>query len=90
MRMLTDHYYHATVALATLLALSDDELRGMLRLGDEPLTPYQVRVMAESFVNKGYAYLPVCDHMDATGRCLGHPEASDVIGEVTNHVPTTY
>lgn len=89
MTMLMDHYYHTTVALATLLALSDDELRGMLRLRDEPLTPYQVRVTAQHFVNRGYAYLPTCNRVDATGLCQGHPEISDVTAEVTNHVPTT-
>ena len=84
--------YHVTIALDTLLAMPDKELRGMLTLAGESLSPDQVRVTAEHFQRQGYTFLPTCDRVDAAGRCLGHAQdessevaAGDATDASTNH-----
>lgn len=64
---------HVTFDLEYLLAAPDEEIRGVVvRVDDKPQTAIQVRELALSLLKQGYKVLPVCDHYDEYGNCLGH------------------
>lgn len=71
--------FHMTVSLVGGLQLPDRELRGMLVSQGRELTPDEARQVMIDALRKGYDVLPMCDHHDEKGHCLGHdePEGGD-------------
>ncbi len=66
--------YHVTVDLRWVLRAKDREIRHMLVDAEtgRNLTPEECRDLAIERLRQGFEVLPVCDHHDAKGRCLGH------------------
>ena len=64
--------YHLIVDLAWALALPEHLLGAMLRTPERPLTAEETRGILAQKLSEGYTALPMCDHTDATGICLGH------------------
>jgi hypothetical protein len=72
---MSETLYHMSVHLVWALRLPDHELRGLLfdARSRSGLDARQARHLLVSKLREGFDVLPVCDHYDDTGRCLGHP-----------------
>jgi hypothetical protein len=72
--MQTGKSYHMTIDLRGGLRLKDKQLRGVIVDDDgRRLSPDEARDVFVEYLRKGFDVLPVCDHHDDKGKCLGHP-----------------
>lgn len=65
---------HMTLDLRAYLGKSDKDLEHLLLDSDgNPMAAVDVRRVIAQAYGEGYTVLPVCDHHDHRGHCLGHP-----------------
>lgn len=72
--------YHITIDLAWALRRTTAHLKGMLtNETGEVMSGWEVRRRLKEAQAKGYSVLPVCEHHNARGLCLGHDVTSEEI-----------
>lgn len=66
---------HALVDLRFLLDMSDRKLERALKKAPDgaKMSAEDIRAVLRAFLAAGMDTLPMCDHCDARGRCMGHP-----------------
>lgn len=66
--------YHITIDLVGGLRLPDHELNGFIIDDDgRRLTAAEARKLFVAKLREGFDVLPMCEHHDSKGHCLGHP-----------------
>jgi hypothetical protein len=66
--------FHMTIDVGAFLLKSDADLNELVFDDDHRYIPAQeLRRLLNAARAKGYSVLPMCDHIDEDGMCLGHP-----------------
>jgi hypothetical protein len=66
---------HVTMDIDGGLRLPDSLLDGALIENGRPLSAAEARRRLRELRDQGFEFIPVCDHHDEFGHCLGHKEA---------------
>jgi hypothetical protein len=69
---------HVTMDIDGGLRLPDSLLDGALIENGHPLSATEARRRLRELRDQGFEVIPVCDHHDSRGYCLGHGEVDHV------------
>jgi hypothetical protein len=76
-KMMAGKSMHVSFDIGYLERLSDAKLDGVLTRNGKPLSANAIRALLIGWRELGFEIVPLCDHHDERGYCLGHPMVDD-------------